>query len=130
MPKHLFLVQWNSVPNSLNNTCLETWFRVFWAVSGRQTATDFFSRGFTHFFNNLQSLSPDGIALMSGWLHAVFTVHILQFVVWKPVQTGALGSWCLLGCLDIYANMSSLWLVSAEVFGHFFKHRWASGRFL
>jgi hypothetical protein len=34
------------------------------------------------------------------------------------VQTSALESCCSLGCPDINANMSSLWLVSAEVFGH------------
>jgi hypothetical protein len=32
------------------------------------------------------------------------------------VQTGALGSCSSLGCMDINANMSSLWLVFAEVF--------------
>jgi hypothetical protein len=82
------------------------------------------------FFINLQSSSPDSVALASGRLHAVFTVRSLQFAVRTPVQTGALKSCCLLRCPDICANMSSLWLVSTKVFGHFFEHLWASKRFL
>jgi hypothetical protein len=72
----------------------------------------------TQFFINLQSSSPDGIALASGRLLAMFTVRSLQFAVRTPVQTCALGSCYALGCQEINANMSSLWLVFAEVFGH------------
>jgi len=82
------------------------------------------------FFINLQSLSPADVALASRRLHAMFTVRSLQFAVWTLVQTDALRSCCPLSCPNIYANMSSLWLVSTEVFGHFSEHWWASERFL
>jgi hypothetical protein len=97
---------------------------------GRQAGTDFFSRCLTRLFINLQSSCPNKIALAFERLHDVFTIRSLQFAVRTPMQTGALGSWYLLGCSDICANMSSLWLVSAKLFGHFFKHWWASRCFL
>jgi hypothetical protein len=92
-----------------------------WA-SGRQAATDFKLHDLTRFFINLQSSSPDGVALAFRWLLAIFTVRSLQFAVQTPVLTGALEFWCPPGCPDICANMSPLWLVTAKVFGHFFKH--------
>jgi hypothetical protein len=70
------------------------------------------------------------MALAFGRFLAMLTICSLQFAVRIPMQIGALRSWCPLGCPDICTSMSFLWLVSAEVFGNFFEHWWASRRFL
>jgi hypothetical protein len=72
---------------------------------GAQAATNFK----IHTFLQISLVDrPDGVALTSERLHAVFTVRSLQFAVRTPHQTGALGS----RCADICANMCPLWLVS------------------
>jgi hypothetical protein len=62
-----------------------------WAFR-RQAATEFKSRGLTHFLINFRTSRPDVLALTSERLHAIFTVHSLQFAIQTPVRTGALES--------------------------------------